>query len=387
MRLAVLAVVSVFATATVLAAASDSGPSPTVLAAAAQRVQAARAAAAAPPATTAPKPAVSPPVAAAPPSTPAASSVAGTTPAASTADAPAPTTPAKPKAPRAKPKPKPSEAGHVFVVALTGAGYQQTFGAQSPLPYLATELAPQGAVLSNFGPVDGTADLPNYLAFAGGIKPNAATRANCATYGDGDCVQPNTTLSLGDQVTSAGRSWRAYLEGMGDQTCRHPDNGTPDDTAASAPADGYVTRHNPFVYFHSLLDLGDCLANDVDLSKLTEDLKTAKTTPNLSFIAPAAGDDADAFLKTWVPQIQGAPAYKKDGVLVIAFLSGPSPTGALVLSRYARKASLYAKPYDPYALLRSIEALFALEPLGQAKKAPSFARTVLTSAFEGVSQP
>jgi phosphatidylinositol-3-phosphatase len=383
MRLAVLAVVSVFATATVLAAASDAGPSPTVLAAAAQRVQAA----AAPPAATALDPEVSAPVAAAPTSTPVASSVADTAPAASSADAPAPIAPAKTTKPKTKPKPKPSAAGHVFVIALTGTGYQQSFGAHSPLPYLATELAPQGAVLSNFGPVDSSADLPNYLAFAGGIKPNAATRANCATYGDGNCVQPNTTLSLGDQVTSSGRSWRAYLEGMGDQTCRHPDNGTPDDTVANAPADGYVTRHNPFVYFHSLLDLGDCMANDVDLSKLTDDLKTARTTPNLAFIAPAVNDDADAFLKSWVPQIQGAPAYKKDGVLVIAFLSGPSPTGALVLSRYARKATLYAKPYDTYSLLRSIEALFALEPLGQAKKAPSFAKTVLTSAFEGVSQP
>ena len=56
----------------------------------------------------------------------------------------------------------------------------------------------------------------------------------------------------------------------------------------------------------------------------------------------------------------------------------------LVLSPFARKASLYAKPYDPYALLHSIEVLFALDPLDQAKKAPSFAKVVLTSAFDGI---
>jgi len=198
-------------------------------------------------------------------------------------------------------------------------------------------------------------------------------------------VQPNTVLSLGDQVSSSGRIWRAYLEGMGDTPCVHPDNGTADTTLTQTT--GYVTRHNPFVYFHSLVDLSDCQANDLDLSKLPDDLKTTKTTPNLAFVAPALGDDPDAFLKTWVPQILDSPAYKKDGVLVIAFLSGPSPSGAVVLSPYARKASLYAKPYDPYSLLRSIEALFALDPLGQAKTAPSFAKTVLTSAFEGRFQP
>jgi hypothetical protein len=379
-QLATLAVVSTFATAAVLASASGSGPSPAVLAAVAQRMQAART-----PIPVAPaprrRPVMRPPVSSPAPSSDTPPAVADTAPAPVAAPAAAPA----PKAPKPKPKPKASEAKHIFVIALPGTGYQQTFGAQSPIPYVTTQLVQQGAVLSKFGPADPAADLPNYLALAGGLKPNAATKANCATYRDGDCIQPNTVLSLGDQVTSSGRSWRAYLEGMGDQSCVHPDNGTADATTGATT--GYVTRQNPFVYFHSLLDLGDCLANDVDLTKLTDDLKAAKTTPNLAYIAPALGDDPNAFLQTWVPQILDSAAYKKDGVLFITFLTGPSPTGMLVLSPFARKATLYAKPYDTYSLLRSIEALFALDPLGQAKKAPSFARTVLTSAFEGVSQP
>jgi len=379
-QLAALAVLSVFATSVVLASASSSGPSPGVMAAVAQRVQAARAAAAPSPPAPTPRRTVQPPAptaTAGPAGAPAAPDVVDTPTATNTA---APKTPAAEPQPKAKPKA--SEVKHIFVIALPGAGYQQTFGAQSPLPYLTTELVPQGAVLSNFGPIDSTADLPNYLALAGGLKPNADTRANCATYSDGDCIQPNTVLSLGDQVSSSGRLWRAYLEGMGEQPCAHPDNGTADATLRLTT--GYVTRHNPFVYFHSLVDLGDCQANDVDLTQFAEDLKTQKTTPNLSFIAPALGDDPDTFLKTYVPQILESAAYKRDGAVFVAFLSGPSPTGLLVLSPFARKASLYAKPYDPYALLRSIEALFALDPLDQAEKAPSFAKTVLTSAFDGI---
>jgi hypothetical protein len=169
---------------------------------------------------------------------------------------------------------------------------------------------------------------------------------------------------------------------MGDQPCLHPDDGAPDATLAATT--GYVTRHNPFVYFHSLLDLGDCQADDLDLSHLTDDLKSAKTTPNLAFVAPALGTDPNAFLQAWVPQILASAAYRKDGALLIAFLSGPAgtaPTGALLLSRWAKPGSLYAKPYDPASLLRVIDDLFALDPLGSAKHAKSFARLTLPNAF------
>jgi hypothetical protein len=416
---AVIAVVSTFATAMVLAGAGSPQPTPPWVVAAVKRVVADRAVAAR---ATAPQsarvaPPVSPPVSAAPaysslPSAPvttqqSAAPAPAPPPAAteqSTAPAPAPattqqsTTPAP--APNPTPKRTPSKAGHVFVILLTGAGYQATFGTQSQMPYLATQLRPQGALLSGFHPLD-AADLPNYLALAGGLKPNAQTQANCPTYRDGECVQPNTVLSLGDQVTSSGRLWRSYAESMGDQPCRHPANGSADDTLQTRPGDEYATRHNPFVYFHSLLDLSDCQANDLDLSALPKDLRTTKTTPNLALIVPnlcngggeqpcadgtAGGPPAaDAFLKTWVPQILASPAYRKDGALIVAFLTsdpgGLAPTGALVLSRFTRPATLYAKPFDPDALLRSLEDLFGLDALGQAKHAPSFAKLTFAKAF------
>jgi hypothetical protein len=312
------------------------------------------------------------------------------------AETPAPT--ATPT-PTPTPQPKHSGAGHVFVIALTGPGYQETFGPDSPATYL-TQLRERGAVLSGFAPADG-ADLPNYLAFAGGQRPNAKTRAECATYTDDGCILPNTVLSLGDQVSASGQAWRAYMEGMGaEQTCVHPDTGAADDTVTAT--DGYVTRHDPFVYFHSLLDLGDCLASVHDLGALGDDLEVPRLTPNLAFIAPdlchsgtvetcADGTPgglaaADAFLAEWVPKILAAKAFKRDGVLVIAFLShaggGTDPTGALVVApRFARKGGLYAQPLDPYGLLRTVEDLLGLEPLAKAAKAASFAKLALPLAF------
>ncbi len=54
------------------------------------------------------------------------------------------------------------------------------------------------------------------------------------------------------------------------------------------PAEGgYSATRNPFVYFHSLLDLGDCATNDLPLTSLEAALRKADATPNLSYISPS----------------------------------------------------------------------------------------------------
>lgn len=322
----------------------------------------------------------------------------------STAPPPATTTPT-PSAPAAGPAPAESKIKHVFVITLASPGYDQTWGPGSPAGYLTTQLRPRGTLLGNYYAV-GHLDLPNYIAMISGQPPNAQTSADCPTYeqfprgtkADSQgrveapgCAYPLSVLTVADQLTSSRHQWRAYVEDLANgpkpvQSCRHPITDQPDETQHARPSDGYAARHNPFVYFHSLLDLGDCIADDVDLRGLADDLKAQRTTPNLAFIAPAAASDPDAFLQTWVPQIQASKAYSKDGAIAIVFLSGAQgtePTGALVLSRFVRAGSLYARPYDPLALLRTTEDLFALDPLGKAKGASSFAKAVFTSAFAG----
>jgi hypothetical protein len=224
-------------------------------------------------------------------------------------------------------------------------------------------------------------------------------------------VYPNTVLTVGDQLTASRRSWRAYVGDLSNgagapASCRHPESGGTDDTLTERPGDGYATRLNPFVYFHSLLDLGDCEADDLPLTQLDDDLARASTTPSYAFIAPNLCESGavapcldgrpgglptvDAFLAREVPAILASPAYRQDGVLVIAFVSRTAaaraagdtePTGALVLSRFARAGATVGRRYDPYSLLRSLEDVFAVDPLGFAAQAPSFARPVLAKAF------
>ncbi len=322
---------------------------------------------------------------------------------------------------------KPTKIEHVFTISLAGHGFDAAFGPQSAAPYLSKELVPKGVLLSEYHSL-GTADLPDHLAAIGGQPPNADTQAGCTTYkeigaatptktgeiaGPG-CVYPNTVTTIGDQLSSSRREWRGYVEDLekgpdGRQTCRRPASDAVDDTGKARPGDGYATRRNPFVYFHSLLDLGDCDALNGPLQRLETDLAAVKTTPNYAYIAPNLCNNgaeapcvdgspgglaaADAFLAQWVPKILASPAYKEGGLLIVTFAGGPPGlppvagteggvrNGALLLSRFADAGTTVAAPYDPYSLLRSTQDLFALKPLARSNTASSFADTVLAKAF------
>lgn len=334
-------------------------------------------------------------------------------------------------------EPQPTKIRHVFLIVLAGHGFEQNFGAASPATYLNATLRPQGTLLTGYRSL-GRAGLPDALAIVGGQPPNADTRADCPVYreippsdtpsrtgeiaADG-CVYPNTVTTIADQLDASRRSWKAYAEDLDrgpapapgvppKTTCRHPDSDAPDDTLASRPGDGYATRRNPFVYYHSLLDLGGCDADDGALTTLDADLANARDTPSLAYVAPNLCHDgtesqcidgtpgglaaADAFLATWVPKILASPAYRQDGLLIVAFAGdvtqpaagAPAPdparavvNGALLVSRYAQAGGTNASAYDPYALLRSLEDLFALKPLARAARASSFAPTVLGGAY------
>jgi hypothetical protein len=333
------------------------------------------------------------------------------------------------KEPAATPSAPEAEAGpvkHVFVISLTSPGYEQSLGTQSQMPYLATTLRPQGELLSNYSLL-GEAGLPNQIAAISGQPPNASTTAGCSTYAEfppaakassngvvsgSGCVYPVETLTLADQLGSSRLTWRAYVDGMVDATgspanCVHPG---PEEVETVVPG-GYTARQNPFVYFHSLLDLGDCSANDLPIDQLTADLRKAEKTPSFSLIAPtlcnsgAAGQcpvggtegpaSADAYLSTWVPKILASPAYKADGLLIVNFAAANPPTttpgappapagdplhvGALLLSPFLTPGSTDAAPYNPYSIARSSEDLFGLDPLGlaAAAKTKSFAPSLL----------
>jgi hypothetical protein len=302
----------------------------------------------------------------------------------------------------------------VFVINLENKGYDSVWGGNSPAPYLSGTLRSQGVLLQNYYGI-GHNSLPNYLAQISGQPPNNSTREDCSTYtafratgtgpdgtlkGNG-CVYPKDTQTVAGQLTAHGKTWKGYMEDM-QQPCEHPVLGEADDHARATRDEQYSTRHNPFVYFRSIISSGDCARNVVNFAALADDLKSAATTPNLAYISPNLCHDghdancadgrpggleaADAWLKDQVPAILSSPAYQKDGMLVITFdeadggTTGPSEgdagspaggaaggrVGALVLSPFSPAGTSSDQPYNHYSLLATIEDLFHLPRLGMA---------------------
>jgi hypothetical protein len=280
---------------------------------------------------------------------------------------------------------------HVFTIILENQSYSNTFGATMPVPYLSQTLAAQGATLQNYY---GTShfSLGNYVSLVSGQAVTTANQDDCTvsgisgtgslytnvlqtslgSYGQVQgtgCVYPAAVQTIGDQLTAAGFTWKGYMEDMGNDTTREAATcgqpiaglGNPDNTStAQVPpsynkggtqpiTDQYAARHNPFVYFHSLLDSGACASHVVPLNTntLPVDLQSVATTPNYVFITPNLCDDGhdvpckapgsaqnqlaeNAFLQKWVPLITRSPAFQKDGLLIINFdEASPASTSAL----------------------------------------------------------
>ncbi|HEX6712366.1 MAG TPA: hypothetical protein VF066_03235 [Thermoleophilaceae bacterium] len=369
-RFAALAVLSLASTATVLAAGAHENRTPWDLVAAAQRrpapvVEVTPRAEARP----APAPAADASVADQPADDPSANVIDA--PAQAVADTPATTTtPAPSETPTTEtttPVPAPakpeSKIKHVFVVSIAGAADGS---------YLNETLRPQGRWLAAYRPLD-KGELATEVALVAGQKPTPGIEQGCPTYG-GDCLFPVETLTLSDQLVSKGKRWRGYFEGM-PAACTHPNADSPDQSEGD-----YVTRRNPFVYFHSLTELGECQTNDLPLDSLATDLASADATPNLVYVGPKDCDAvcSDAFLANWVPQILDSAAYKADGLLVVL-----TDTGALLVSQFAAPGSSSETPYDPFGVLRSFEDLFGLDYLGSAgdATATSFAKTEVAAGL------
>ena len=206
------------------------------------------------------------------------------------------------------------------------------------------------------------------------VGPNPSNQADCQTFADfpatatvaaggqisgSGCVFPASVPTVANQLTTAGLTWKGYMEDMGNlatretSTCGHPAVGSADLTQKAVPGDGYATRHDPFVYFHSIIDNPAlCNSHVVPLGTtagslptgtpsgttgLQKDLQAVSSTPNFSFITPNLCNDGhdspcvnqtgqasqlaniDVFLQQWVPLITNSAAFKKDGLLEITF--------------------------------------------------------------------
>ncbi|MDQ1686717.1 MAG: hypothetical protein QOC82_3454 [Frankiaceae bacterium] len=321
--------------------------------------------------------------------------------------------------------------GHVFLIVLENESYKDTYK-HNPNHYLGKKLQRQGTLLTHYYAI-GHASLDNYLAMISGQAPNPSTSGDCPAYskfkptthpvtidqhgqavGKG-CVFPASVPTLADQLSARDISWAGYMEQMGrtpsreQQTCGVPslNRDGKDATQAATRHDQYAARHNPFVYFHSLLNSGRCASHVVRLGQLHTDLNSVGTTPQFAFITPDLCNDGhdkpckgtdtagsrkgglvsvDHFLRLYVPLIKASPAYQQDGLIIIISdesnrsdtrsccheQQGPNQAkpgrigpgggkvGSLVIGKCVQRGTKDPARYNHYSLLRSLEDLYGI---------------------------
>ena len=253
----------------------------------------------------------------------------------------------------AAPSPTPVAAKpHVFIIVMENKSPSQALRGT----YTAS-LAQRYALLTNYQAV-AHPSLPNYLALTSGN-----------TWGitdDGYYQLPRG--GLGDQLTAAGISWRAYMEGMSGDCLTDEGN--------------YAVRHNPFAYYS-----GRCPTNVVSFDRLAGDL--AANTPQFVWITPDMCNDThdcplqtgDTWLAQTVPQILDSAAWKQNGVLFIVWDEAEdarsNAVAALVIAPKL-KARTSAMAYDHYSLLATIEDRLGVRRLGNAASASAINDVIAT---------
>jgi acid phosphatase len=216
-----------------------------------------------------------------------------------------------------------------------------------------------GAYTGHLAATEGVAN--NYRAITHPSVPNYLALTSGSTWGiQDDSYRKLPKQDLGTQLTAAGVTWRAYMEGLGDGGC------------LNSPVP-YDPGHNPFAFYG-----GRCPANVVPLTQTAADLSA--NTPSFSWITPdrchdthdcpvATGDD---WLKLMVGQITNSAAWKSNGVLFITWDEDDGSASNQVLTLVLAPGKGHRQssaPYDHYSLLATIEDILGVGRLGHAAQA------------------
>lgn len=204
-------------------------------------------------------------------------------------------------------------------------------------------------------------EAQNYHAVAHPSVPNYLALTSGSTWGvSDDSYHALPTKDIGTQLTKAGISWRAYMEGLGIGGCI--DSPVP-----------YDPGHNPFSFYG-----GRCPPNVVPASLLGGDL--SGTTPRFVWITPDRCHDThdcdvaagDQWLRQEVGQIQASAAWKSGGVLFIVWDEDDGSADNRVLALVVASGAGHrtsSQLYTHYSLLATVEDLLGVSRLGQAANA------------------
>jgi hypothetical protein len=117
---------------------------------------------------------------------------------------------------------------HVWVIVLSGTSFSAALADPTADPYLAKQLVPKGALLSDYT-LSSSSSLGNGIALLSGQSVNLDTEQNCPTYSELQpptvnatsglaegvgCLYPATVKTLADELTAGSLTWKAYVQDM-----------------------------------------------------------------------------------------------------------------------------------------------------------------------------
>jgi hypothetical protein len=270
----------------------------------------------------------------------------------------------------------------VFIIVMENHNWDDIKGS-SKAPFINRLLKESARAERYFNPPGLHPSEPNYLWLIAG-----------SNHGVKDDAQPSKNGLHGienwaTQMNARGIRWKSYQEDIDGKTCPLV-NQTP-----------YAVKHNPFVYFDNLTDdfsnaSTTCIAHNRPLSELGPDL-AANTVPQFVFITPNICSDmhgsyfcnltidryqpiqhGDTWLSKLVPMIQKSAAYQDQGAIFITWDESEGrndkPIGLILLSPNAKVG--YANNMTRWthsALLRTVQDIFKLPPLGDAANSGNLA--------------
>lgn len=264
------------------------------------------------------------------------------------------------------PDPNPSipDFEHIAIITFENREFSSVIGS-ADAPYL-NQLVKDNVLLSQFYAVTHPS-LPNYVAMVGGDTYGyKETCTNC----------PVDATNLADLMEVRGLSWRSYQESM------------PKHCALKDINDMYVAKHNPFLYYTSILNnVERCSEHVVDWDDFLEDVDEGNL-PNFSFITPNMCSDghecplstSDEWLANLLPSI--TESFQKDGddwLVILTWDEGQTNESCcglgekggghivtILVSPQAKSGFDDPTPYSTYSLLRTISEGWGLPLLGHA---------------------
>jgi len=265
---------------------------------------------------------------------------------------PTPTpTPRPTPTPVATPTPAtPGAIRHVIVVWLENHEYGSVTA--SSMPYYYGLLQTYGQATAYYAVTHPS--LPNYLALWSG-STQGVTDDNTHNLG---------ATSLSNQATSAGLTWRAYMQD-------YPSTGCYTGSSSSGGIDGpgvagtYVRKHNPPMSFTYVSGSAAQCANIQPLARFDPSVNIAFVSPNLCNDAHDCSlATADTFLKGFLPSVFNAPDWAHSE-LFVTWDEGTTDTNGgghvtMLVARPGLSGFSSSTFHNHYGLLRTIQDVFGL---------------------------